>query len=144
MSFDFITYPNEPIVTIQFTGKSENAVEETRAIRKHVMAFIKENPEIKTLYMITDIRDQKLNFGDLVQGMAEGMSRDSSKEYASLGITQVGILVGNGQLLNLIMRFSGQDQYGRQKFIAFNDLDEALAYARADHQGLLTKGSQSA
>jgi hypothetical protein len=88
-----------------------------------------------TSYVIYDVRDLKVNFSDLVIGLAASF-RSNMPELDELKTRYRMIAVGASDLVKLGVSSARQLQYGGANIELFDAPDEALAFAREQLSGL--------
>lgn len=119
MSVELIYYDEEPILTIRFYPP-HNAVEDMREMNDEVRRLVDRIQ--RRVYVIADIADVEINFSTLVAGLGEVRSEVSR----SLRDQTVIYLVGAGRIIENILNFAGQDQYGNQNYRVAASVEEAL------------------
>ncbi|MCD4687626.1 MAG: hypothetical protein K8S97_16990 [Anaerolineae bacterium] len=78
------------------------------------------------VFRITETQDVATSFSDVV------LILDTiSRRERGPGPQFIDVLVGHGEMIELIADSVQQTQYGRQHIPLFADLDDALAYVRA-------------
>jgi hypothetical protein len=123
MSVEFTYYGDEPILTVRFCPP-HNAVEDMREMNNEVKRLVDQMGRL--VYVIADIADVEINFSNLVAGLGEvrsEVSRDLKDET-------VIYLVGAGRMIENIMKFARQDQYGNQNYRVAESIDAALQHIR--------------
>jgi hypothetical protein len=99
-------------------------IQDTMGLQKEI-ARVK--PQVKgTLFVLSDFRTVKLNFSDLVVGMAQ--STDKSVGYAAGGFGVQIILIGNDAQIKDLQEYYQQDQYGKVYMPVFATLEEGHAF----------------
>ena len=87
--------------------------------------------EGNVIYVIADVSQLSLSFGDIVQGLASAFSPSSDVRKVPPYDNRVrAILIGSGTLIRLVAAGGRQDQYGNRQLEVFETLDEALAHIR--------------
>ncbi len=115
---------DEPILIITL-GKDYMVGRDTPEYMKAIADNI--GPDETGLYVIYDLREMKMSFGDLVFVMGNQMEKRPGLMTDPRLNT---VVVGSTELVKLgIMAFE-QEQYGKIKFPLFASIDEGLQYAR--------------
>jgi hypothetical protein len=124
MSVEFTYYDEEPIITVRFYPP-HHGFEDVRAMNDATRSLVDQMQQ--PVYVIADITEVDINFSMLVSGLGEVRSETSK----SLRDQTIIYLVGAGRLVESILNFAGQDQYGNQNYKVAASVEEALQQARA-------------
>lgn len=125
--------PDAPILIITL-GKDYMVGRDTPEYMKALAENIR--PDETGLYVIYDLREMKMSFGDLVFVMGNQIEKRPGLMTDPRLHT---IVVGSSELVKLGIQAFEQEQYGKNKFPLYASIDEALAYA---HAQLATKGQE--
>jgi len=116
--------PDEPILMITL-GKDYQVGRDTPEYMKAIADNI--GPDETGLFVIYDLREMKMTFGDLVYVMGNQLEKRPGLMTDPRLNT---IVIGSTELVKLGIQAFEQEQYGKNKFPLFISIDEGLKYAR--------------
>jgi hypothetical protein len=116
---------NEPIIVAKF-GEPFNAVQDGNTVATILQDAL--NNSDKTIYYVADMRDIKVQFADLVAGLAQAYS-DKSSPYVNPRLKT--FTVANDTLIALGTKAAAeQEQYGKAAVKLYATIEDALADVR--------------
>ncbi|PJF39244.1 MAG: hypothetical protein CUN55_14910 [Phototrophicales bacterium] len=119
--------PNEPILIITAKGKftPENIETSFNEINKYY------DPDGEMLYIISDNTELDMSFSDVVTGLASVTRREGFRFGAPNSML---IMVGTSEMVRLGTEAMKQKQYGNLEVPMFDNIDDAIAFARNHHK----------
>lgn len=120
--------PGEPILMITL-GKDYMVGRDTPEYMKAIADNI--GPDETGLFVIYDLREMKMTFGDLVYVMGNQMEKRPGLMTDPRLNT---VVVGSTELVKLGIQAFQQEQYGKNKFPLYASIEEGLKYAREQIQ----------
>jgi hypothetical protein len=123
MGFQVKRFENEPIILVTWTDPMDVGKDIPDSFPA-IDALVEED---EAVFCINDLRGIKTNFSETVIAMAysrkkaPGSPRDPRLH---------NILVSPNELMQLVARSAGQDQYGNLNVAIYGTVEEALEHAR--------------
>ncbi|NDJ55369.1 MAG: hypothetical protein GYB68_20040 [Chloroflexi bacterium] len=106
-----------------------DVIEDPAEVRRQVDDLIDSHQLSLPITVISDLSVAKVDFSDLVIGMASAL-RNGPSGGSVWNAELTNILVGSGPLVRLLANSMGQQQYGGVKVEHFESLDQALEHAK--------------
>lgn len=82
-----------------------------------------------TFFLVVDMREVDISFGDLVTGMAQ------LRQYPGAEMVRISA-VGSGEMIKMGVQAAKQKQYGEYDIALFGTVEEALAHVAKERQSL--------
>lgn len=121
MPYTIDVLPDTSIAVVTYEGH----IDFEKDIKAIVHYLAEHQSEIGTV--IHHVRDLKVGFSETVLGMAAAFRQEPNAPQLNLHT----LVVGLPGFLKAIAQWLQQPQYGAKQVRLFDDLDEALAYARS-------------
>ncbi len=128
MKFNVELLPDEAILIVTI-GKDYVVGKDSPEIIRTVDSKIGRDES--GLYSIYDLREMKMTFGDLIIAL----SNQSQKAPGAMADPRTSaVIVGSSEMVKLGAQAFQQEQYGGLRFPLFENVEEALRYARQEAQ----------
>ncbi len=123
--FEIIESLDPPVLTIVVSSEYHMRLHQ----RELIQALIDRLSSASTpIWTLLDIREVRVEWSDLVAGLAEAKDAAiSTQNPNNLGT----LVVTDNDILKLGMKALGQRQYGGSRVALFESIDDALAFARS-------------
>lgn len=122
MPAEFTQVDDAPMFILRPSAPFDFEVD-TREVREAIGQFLAQTNS-PTVFRIADLRGARLSLFDIMTGLASGAAAADPRERF--------LIVGSGTIAEAVARGLGQRQFGARGARLFTEMDDAIAYARAE------------